>query len=430
MFSLRNTFAGNAALLSASTAVSQAVGLAALATAAAYVPVAEIGVYAVFLAYHTMIERVASLGYPTALPNLTDEDLPIAVGAIGGVVAVASLLSFAAFGLLNPSFSLPAAIGCLAGGAIRLQRMLRVREEAYPLLAAMVLGPNVGLLLAVAFGWALGLGGARYLIYAHVLSLAATALVCAVAAGDPVRWLRWRPDNVAAGVRFLVRHRSYPLMVAPAELCNAAALALPTILVQQWFPGGSALAAQYAVTRRIGFAPMGTIGQGISRVLHGRLAKGIRNADARYAATYHGLRRRLVVASLAAGAGFFLFGPTVVGLLLGEGWEMAGQFLRILSPAFAMTLLAAPLSVVFFACESHGVNLQSQLMILAASVASLALGAWIGDISVAVLCLSLLLSARFAWMVHQTDRVVAEQVQETNRRVAAEATAVPSAQAA
>lgn len=398
-------FARKASQLTIAIALSQILGLAGLAVAALFIPVAEIGVYTVFLAYFNMFDRVVTLGYAKSLPNIKEDELAAAQIGIAMVVVAMSLLGICFFSLLYPEFVFPMAIGTLATGAMRVQRMMMVRLKNYSEMAFLRIIPNIGIFIAILFGATYGYSDSGYLINCHVLSLLVTATIgLLIVRREQVFDSQAVTTNSV--LRFLKREYRYPLLVAPSELLNSAAISLPTILIQSWFPAGDILAAQYALTRRIGFAPMGMIGQGVSRVFHGVLSDKIRSGSSGAPGIYRSLRNKLLIVSVLLLGCFYVIGPHLVLKFFGEDWELAAIFLRILSPAFCLTLLAAPLAVVFYSCETHGVLLQSQLFLFLTSVLSIALGAVASSISVGVCIMSVLFSCRMCWLLVQSNNVM------------------------
>lgn len=156
-------------------------------------------------------------------------------------------------------------------------------------------------------------------------------------------------------------HWRFPAIALPADVTNATAAQLPTLLITAKF--GAAAGGAYAMAYRALGAPLSIIGTAALDVFK-------RSASARYRLEnscreeYLATVRLLVPVALAiAVLGYALVRP-VFALAFGSEWQLAGEFAQILVPLFALRLVASPLSFVFYLANAQYQDLAWQLALL------------------------------------------------------------------
>jgi O-antigen/teichoic acid export membrane protein len=190
-------------------------------------------------------------------------------------------------------------------------------------------------------------------IGAGLLQLGTAGLVLSVCLGQLTLFLSlWIPAskslNDSEGTPVLdawqlaKRYKRFPLVLGPAGVLNALATQLPQILVAILY--GLAAAGQLGVAMRIVALPVVLIGQSLSYVYNGEIAKRVRNSDPGILHAFDKLSLSLAGISAAVAAALYTLSPLAFPMILGTTWTDAGKFASILALGVAMQLLVAPLS--------------------------------------------------------------------------------------
>jgi len=303
---------------------------------------------------------------------------------------------------LHAPFALAIACFTFSGGLARIAEMLNTRDERMIPIGLSRLAIVFSSSLVLAAMWASGDRAIARFIWAQV----AMQLLIAGAYFLQAGWRYLRPWPTQADlVASLRSHRKFPLLVMPSDFVNAAAYNVPVILIERYF--GAALAAQYAIVLKFCDAPLSLLGNSIGRVYHGELAGAVRAHEPGTYARFKRFRRAQAFASLAVGLSICAFFPPLITLLLGPNWEVGASFARWLAPAFALAMLATPLSMVFFVFERQGFLLGVQLAYLAISLGSFGLAIACHDLWIGIVAFSSLSALRYGaiiWTINADAR--------------------------
>jgi O-antigen/teichoic acid export membrane protein len=78
-------------------------------------------------------------------------------------------------------------------------------------------------------------------------------------------------------------------------------------------------------------------------------------------------------------------GPELFSLVFGEQWRNAGEFARWMAPWLYMVFITSPLSTLFSVLEKQVQGMLFQLGLLLVRVVAIAVGAWRGELMLAVI---------------------------------------------
>jgi O-antigen/teichoic acid export membrane protein len=190
-------------------------------------------------------------------------------------------------------------------------------------------------------------------IIAGLLQLGTPGLILSVCLGQLAVFLSlWIPASKnlrsaerasAATIWQLVKsYKRFPLVLAPAGVLNALASQLPQILVATVY--GLAAAGQLGVAMKIVALPVALIGQSLSYVYNGEIAKRVRNSSPGILRAFDKLSIYLGIIAALIASGLYILSPWAFPLILGATWTDAGNFASIMAVGVAMQLLVAPLS--------------------------------------------------------------------------------------
>jgi len=402
----KGIFFRQASALGAATIVGRLIGLLSFFLATQFIPLADIGMWSVYLAYFAMLARLVTLGYKVSLPNYSELQLNHAVRGIGLVVIAISTLSVPVFLLLAPEFAPALLLAGVAEGAIQIFRMLAVRNHRYWIISLGNTLPSTVVCCVLLIGFLNQQGDTTLLVYAHVAGTTLTAILLGAASltlGDLD--FVWHPAEKGA-LAFLRAEIRHPLLVAPSDWCNAAAIALPVILIERGFSDGAALAAQFALAQRVGFVPISILTAGIGSVLQGTLSQMQRDGSAEIRTVFRELTRWLGVLAVIVFP-LYLFGaPPSLKAIFGLEFAEAGSICQIFSPAFSMIVFVAPLTVIYYTSQAHIELFLSQFSYLLISVGSIAIGIMRNDLLEGLLLFSALLVVRYVWIFLSLNRLI------------------------
>ncbi|WP_158566395.1 lipopolysaccharide biosynthesis protein [Micromonospora craterilacus] len=358
--------------------------LAAPVLARLYGP-ADFGLFAVLATLAATVGAVAAGRFELAvpLPELDREahDLALVglVAALGTalvgtvVVAVArdeiaALFDHPALGTwlwLTPwTAAAMAAVQVLNQLAIRYRRYAAIgRRNFLQSVATLLTQLGVGAIGLRSGGLALGLG-AGHLVGA--LSLLPGARLRT--ADPPPEQPRRRMWRVA------VRHRRFPLLLAPAGLLNVLGLQLPVLLIAYYY--GAEVAGWFGLAQRMLAMPVALIGTAIAQVYLAELSQAARTGGGNAAALFLRTSRHL---GMIAAAGVLLIGfgaPWAFAIAFGHEWTTSGAYAQALAVYVAAQFVGSPVSQTLIVFGRQNLQLAwdaGRALLVGAAVAGTAL---------------------------------------------------------
>jgi O-antigen/teichoic acid export membrane protein len=225
----------------------------------------------------------------------------------------------------------------------------------------------------------LGLGPARASAGSLIVGYALGKLVNTV-------WLAfdaWRSQTTrlarvswSAVRRQASRYRRFPLVSSWSALANSGGLQLPAILMAALFAPEAA--GWFLLANRVVVGPATIFGQASAQAFHGEVAQLTHGERQPLRPAVQGLCRQLTFLGLLPTVVLVCFGPPLFELVFGSQWHEAGQYLRLLAPAYFAQFIVSPLAPVLVVLERQGVQAAWDVIRLVAVIASLALPAAFG----------------------------------------------------
>lgn len=217
---------------------------------------------------------------------------------------------------------------------------------------------GLGVLSATPTGLMGGVGIGRVLGLALLLRRGWRQLRVAVAS------LSWSSIRAA-----FVRYQRFPRIAAPAAVVNSAGLNVPGILIASLY--GPLRAGLFLLGTRMVALPITVLGQATAQAYHGHAAALVRESVGTLRGQTRGLVVRLALIGVVPAAAFLIAGPWLFGLVFGQDWTEAGEYVRILSVGFLAQFVVNPVAPALAVVERQDVQLGWDLARLVVVVGAL-----------------------------------------------------------
>ena len=180
-------------------------------------------------------------------------------------------------------------------------------------------------------------------------------------------------------------YRKYPIYDSWPSFCASFMHSLPVFFLTKYY--GSEITGFYSLARRIFNMSSTLIARSISQVLFRDLAekkvvKGEINRDVERAFRWLGIIAALLFLGMIGSS--FLF-----GFVFGHEWTVAGKFLRILAPAFALMFMVSPMSIVLGVVNRQELSAAWQVGALIVTAATLRTSLYFGSAESMIYTLSI-----------------------------------------
>jgi O-antigen/teichoic acid export membrane protein len=339
-------------ILIISTGAGQLVTLLASPLLTRLLGPSSFGLLALYAALVSILGMAVSGRYDIAalLPgddSTAREVLGLALWVSLGIVLLCALLTvicgdvilrlFAAEALGRWIYLVPLGLW-LTGLRVTLGYWANRRGAFVALGTAQFLQASIAALVGVLLG-ALGSKSAA-LLTGYIAGLGVSALVLAYQFRADLRptTLRWS----RAKVELAHYYNRFPLFSASSAIVDAVCLSLPVLFLSHYF--GSSTVGYYAMVVRVASAPLSLISSSVSQVHLGRLTELVRSeSDGR--PYFLRLAGRLALLAAAPTIVLMPVSPWLFARIFGAEWRVAGEYLQILMPSFAVRFVASSLSI-------------------------------------------------------------------------------------
>ncbi len=190
----------------------------------------------------------------------------------------------------------------------------------------------------------------------------------------------WKP-SVSGMKKQLVEHMDCLRYAAPAALLNTLSMQLPVFLLALFFSKG--IVGLYALGQRVLAVPIGICSQAISQVIYQHCNR-LMQEGAAIGNTVETAFRYLIAVSLGPAVLLIAAGDSLFSAVFGDEWREAGVFVRILTPWLWLVFLVSPLSLLFHLFGKQRLMLHVEIAILIVRAASLCIGGWMGNATIAL----------------------------------------------
>ena len=377
---LASKFAVESGGLMVGSALAQAIGIATVSVMARVFTQDDIGVFYVLVSYTAVIGTFSLLSYHLALPSADDS---IVGGLFYGMLFIlvsASLLVLVLFFVTGYSFPIPVALLTFSGGLVILSESLNLRDRRIKLMTLVRILftlPWLGFLLFVLFF--LQKPNAQHLIWGNVfVNLIYSFIYAGISFGSYIRLY----PGIKNTWYCLKSKAKNPLLLTPGDVLNSLTYNLPVILMEKYF--GASFAASYGIILRFFSQPISLIGGTLGKVYFSSLGQSVRSKDASAYNRYKKFRNYMLIISIVFGVFMFSFGPILIRILLGPGWEASIMMVRIFTPMYAIMLFVTPLSMLFYVLDQQRFLLAVQILYFLISCLSFGLGIWLESFWIAI----------------------------------------------
>lgn len=233
-----------------------------------------------------------------------------------------------------------------------------------------------------------GFGKAGFLSWGQVVSTVAglfVSLFSVVALG----WKSCRPllrFNRSEIRKAALRYVRFPLFSLSRTIVNNLSANLPVFLLTPYF--GLAELGYFGMGLTLAFRPISMVTASLYQVFFQKMAKNVQDRQPimpffrRFV-----LRGGLVVLLFFSGLYFVL--PALAGWFLGNGWQVTGQYIRLMLPWLALTAIGGCITFVSDIFQKQAFMLVVEIVYLVLRVAALAIGIVFHNFELAILLYSL-----------------------------------------
>jgi len=360
-----------------------------------YLP-SEYGQYAVATSFLSVFVSVTCLRYEFAIPLPKDD------------VTAANVLALSA--LLNAVFSVLVAIVLIVFGS----NILTVfgAGAMTPYIVLLALAQFGGGLTSALVNWAVrtkdfssiaianlyqGIGGNVTPVALGLLGTGVIGLVIGAVAGNLAsvpRLVRatWRAN--AAALRQVTwrgmaavadRYRRFPIFSSGSALLGSVGLRAPLLLLIAFF--GTTAGGQYALAERLCYLPVTLVAGAVGQVYIAESARLARDRPEGLGELFR--RTTLSLAKIAIGPAILIAiaAPLFAGLVLGDRWATAGQYVAILVPMFYVAFIATATGDILYVLEQQRLHLLREILRLSFLAGSIVVAYAVGLQPVAAVAL-------------------------------------------
>lgn len=326
----------------------------------------DFGVLAVYASLTGLVGVVAALRYELAIPVAESDAQATTLGLLGIVITLAT--SLVVWGLLVVTgdtllrwFQMEALapylwmvpVGIALVGTYQVLSFWSVRDGTFATQARTKLlqgGGQAGVQLAAGVLST----GAVGLLVGDVMgrSLGITNLAREVWTRHHERIRRVQVANLWEEA---CRFWRFPVFSGSASILNSAGLRMPALLLAAQF--GPAVAGWFAISQRVLGAPMALVGQAVSRVYLGDLARLRREEPAKMPGLYRRWSLRLLLLGAVPSLLLALAAPWAFGVAFGPEWIEAGLYTRLLALMLGVQFVVSPLSQTLIVLDRQNLQL-------------------------------------------------------------------------
>ncbi|HEY9459863.1 MAG TPA: oligosaccharide flippase family protein [Paralcaligenes sp.] len=388
----KNQFARGVSILVGGTAGSQLLAICAAPVVTRLFSPADFGVLAVYAGLLGLFTVIASLRYELAilLPEDNQEAADTATLSLLVVVAV-SVLSIIIVFLGDESIPtllgvpvlshyfwlLP--IGLLLVGIYQVFNYWALRTKNFTVITGARLKQSLTSIAIQLLGYPLG---PVALLISHAAGQGMGVFSLGKAA---LRYPQFRHVSFSGIVAAAKRYRQFPIYSTWAGLLNSGGNQLPSLMFAALF--SPAAAGLYALTSRVLNMPMIMIGSAIGNVFFTNLAEAHR--EKRLPQLVAAVQEKLAHVVMPPTLVLLIAGPQLFAFVFGESWREAGIFSQWMAPWLYVVFITSPLGALFDVLERQQQELIFETALFITRIATIAVGALIGDLITTVALFSL-----------------------------------------
>ncbi len=159
----------------------------------------------------------------------------------------------------------------------------------------------------------------------------------------------------------------YPLFTAPSYFVNSLSFSSITFFIEALFE--FRLLAYYSMSMRILGLPLALISANVGKIFMADASNEF-NKTGTFRKTFNRMSLFLTAVALPMGIVMFFFAPPLSRFVFGPGWEVAGEYIKILTPMFLIRFIATAVSPGYMICGKQRTDAFLQVLLLVASVSA------------------------------------------------------------
>lgn len=365
----------NIAIVLRGSVIAQAVGFLVLPVLSRLFAPEAFGAYQLFQSVLAILMVMASMRFEVALLRAADEAelrallrlcflVTLLVSALVALAGLIVALAWSGAGALPFGLWL-FPIGLLAGGMAQFLTYVVTRESAFSVSANSKVGQS-----AAYSAVGLAIGAIAPLTSGIILADVAGRFALA---GLLLGWT-WRRhralfapvsrSELAAVAR---KFREYPFISVPGGLVNALGGVLTPMMIYASF--SAFVSGQFGLVERSLTIPTALVVTAVSQVYMAGFAEAIRQPGDAALAQFRKVVRSMALLSIPPALILMAFGPTLFVTVFGDRWLLAGEFARIMAPAYALLLVSGAVNMTIMLLGRQKLQMAWEIGRLAAMVA-------------------------------------------------------------
>lgn len=411
---LQSAVAKNFSKLFAANVVAQLIGLLVYPLLTRLYSPEDFGLYNFFLSTGGLLVLLATAEYQNAILFPKEDRQAVAVlHAILPITAVVVLVAllcvpfsgrvesfFGAPGFSAVAWLLPLYVALTATWV--LTNYWLMRQKQFTSISSYQMA-NSGTAAAAKASWGflhIPLG----LVYASVVAPVVALIAGLWPAGKQVLSPLFQPTTRAQRQQQRAAYRKFPLFSLPTTLINNVSTNLPIWLLTPAF--SLSVVGYYSLAVTLSFMPIRLITGSMYQVLFQQVTER-KNSGL----PFFSLIKRYWLCLLLLLPFFVLLWfvlPPLTQWLLGEGYDVTGEFIRLMLPWVGMTLAGGAVSFIPDLFQKQHISAVIELVYCLLRAAALLLGVWLQDIKIAIMAYSMvatiIISGQMIWYVYLMRR--------------------------
>ncbi|MEG2813490.1 MAG: lipopolysaccharide biosynthesis protein, partial [Oscillospiraceae bacterium] len=170
------------------------------------------------------------------------------------------------------------------------------------------------------------------------------------------------------------KHINFPRLTVASGVINNLASRIPVFLLGIF--GGTAVVGQYSMMNRILGAPITAIAEAIRDVFRQRASKDYaENGECKHA--YDSTFKTLALTAIVPFTLLMFITKPALNLIFGDIWNMAADFVIIMSPFYYVRFVVTPLSFMTFIAQKQSFDMKWQILYCLSAAIAFVLGNFI-----------------------------------------------------
>lgn len=404
----RNSFLRGVIAMAGGTVGAQAVVIASSPILTRLYTPGEFGVMAVFVGLSAILSVLATWRYEIAIPQADDDQAAASLVALCFVlclvaVAFSSVVIFVFHEAIVSLFHLGNVAGFLwliplfifALGLFQLLSFWHFRKRQFAAVATSTVGRNLGMVVLQMLLYPLGalalLGGqlVGQLLSSVLLLCRSKVLFRQKISLSVLRYNAWR-------------FRKYPLYSSWSGVTGSVGQQAPMLMFAAMF--SPLEAGLYVLAYRMTSLPSTLVGKAVTNVFLPHAADAYRDGDlGELLAKVHDVLARIAMPGVVLLA---IIAPPAFAFVFGDEWREAGYFVRWLTVMLYASFIYSPISTSFGIMNRQEMGLLLHVALMAVSVFSIWMGAYVFDSALTAVALysvarAILYAVAIVW-IHRT----------------------------